>query len=238
MIEQGSAEWHELRSVRFTGSDINDLLTQGRRDMTAAELEQYKKDNPGGKRKTIDIPFGDTALNYIFKKATNIVFGRNEDDELFETIDIKRGKEYEPFAFTAFQELKKLDFINVQKTGFWTFGNDAGASPDGIVGNDACLEIKCPRPDKFFALVYKGAEAIDPEYIAQMQMEMLCTNSKRCHFFNYIIYNGTPMWHEIIVERDEAMIELIKDRIAQATVVRDKYVVELREKMNQFALVA
>lgn len=200
-MEQGSLDWHKVRGTRFTGSEIIKLL--------------------GVKG------LGETGKSYAFEKACNIVFGIDEE-EGFEGFDIIRGKTLEPFAFNKFTELKELEFLTVQKCTFFPYGEDAGASPDGLVGDDAVLEIKCPRPTKFFNLVANGISEIDNAYMAQMQMEMLCTNSKRCHFFNYIIYNGEPMWHEIIVERDEIMIEKIKERIKEAVVIRDKFVEQLR----------
>ena len=170
---------------------------------------------------------GLTGESYAFQNAIESVFGRNEDEQL-ETWDMKRGNELEPIAFDKFKELKELDFMNVEKCSFFPFGENAGASPDGLVNKDAVLEIKCPRPEKFFNLVAKGIDVIDKEYIAQMQMEMLCTNSNKCYFFNYIIYNGVPMWHEIVIERDEVMIELIKKRIAEAVIIRDNFIEQLK----------
>ena len=41
------------------------------------------------------------------------------------------------------------------------------------------------------------------------------------------------MWHEIIVERDESRIDLIKQRIAEATEIRNDYVKYLT-KNQQF----
>jgi hypothetical protein len=57
---------------------------------------------------------------------------------------------------------------------------------------------------------------------------MLCTNSNKCYFFNYIIYNGEAMFHEIVIERDEKMIELIKERIEQAVLIRNEFVNQLK----------
>ena len=57
-----------------------------------------------------------------------------------------------------------------------------------------------------------------------MQMQMLCSNSEKCHFFNYLIFNGIEMWHEIEVFRDEIRIDLIKKRISEATEVRNQFV--------------
>ena len=204
--QQRSNEWFYSRLGRFTGSQISRLL--------------------GVKG------LGLTGQTYAFENSCEIVFGKDEEPQ-YESFDMVRGNTLEPLAFRKFSELKEIDFITTEKCSFFAYGQNAGASPDGIVGSEAVLEIKCPRPVKFFNLMAKGVEEIDKEYIAQMQMEMLCTNSKQAYFFNYIIFNGQEMWHEIIVPRDEAMIELIKIRIAEAVIIRDKFVIEL-QKNKQF----
>lgn len=207
-MEQRSEEWFKQRLGRFTASEIDFLM--------------------GVKG------LGLTGEDYAFRKATELVFGLDEEDS-FESFDMKRGNELEPLAFKKFKELKSLDFIDVKEAVFFPFGENAGASPDGLVCDDAILEIKCPRPNKFFKLVAKGVEAIDKVYLHQMQMQMLCTNSVRCHFFNYIIFNGVEMWHEIVVERDEAIIEKIKQRIDEAVIIRDQFI-EIMKKNKQFNL--
>jgi putative phage-type endonuclease len=194
---QRSSDWFDARKGRFTASDIHKLL--GVRGL------------------------GQTGESYVFEKAVEEVFGLDEEDT-FVSNDMQRGITLEPLAFRKFKELKEFDFLDVQETTFFSFGSHAGASPDGLVGNTAILEIKCPRPTKFFNLVAKGIDAIDKEYIAQMQMQMLCTNSNKAYFFNYIIFNGKEMWHEIEVERDEKMIELIKNRIDEAIKIKQDFV--------------
>ena len=194
---QRSSDWFDARKGRFTASDIHKLL--GVRGL------------------------GQTGESYIFEKAVEEVFGLDEEDT-FVSNDMQRGITLEPLAFRKFKELKEFEFLDVQETTFFSYGSHAGASPDGLVGNDAILEIKCPRPTKFFNLVAKGIDAIDKEYIAQMQMQMLCTNSVKAYFFNYIIFNGKEMWHEIEVERDEKMIDLIKERIEQAIKIKQEFV--------------
>lgn len=195
---QRSEDWFEARKGRFTASDIHKLL--GVRGL------------------------GQTGESYIFEKAVEEVFGLEDNEDEFVSKDIQRGITLEPLAFRKFKELKEFDFLDIQETTFFPYGSHAGASPDGLVGNDAILEIKCPRPTKFFNLVAKGFDAIDKEYIAQMQMQMLCTNSVKAYFFNYIIFNGKEMWHEIEVERDEKMIDLIKERIEQAIKIKQDLV--------------
>lgn len=223
---QRSEEWFEMRKGRFTASRISELLTTGRRDMTKDELLQYKKDNPKGKRKTIDT-YGKSLDTYAFEKAVEVVHGLEEEEEYLSK-DMQRGVELEPLAFYKFKELKELEFKQVKECSFFPFGDHAGASPDGLVNKDEILEIKCPRRNKFFKYVANGIDEIDPDYIAQMQMQMMCTNSKRCYFFNYLIDNGKEYWHEIVIERADAMIQLIKDRIKIATKIKLEYIEKLK----------
>lgn len=200
-MEQKTNEWFEFRKGRFTGSEIHKLL---------------------GKK-----GLGETGNTYAFEKAVEIAFGYDQEDS-FVSFDMQRGIELEPLAFRRFAESKEADFINVENASFFPYGENGGASPDGLVGKDAVLEIKCPKPNKFFRIMAGGLGEIDTQYYAQMQMEMLCTNSERCHFFNYIIYNGVEMWHEIVVNRDNLAIELIKERIIEAVIVRDQFVEKLK----------
>lgn len=194
---QRSKDWFDARKGRFTASDIHKLL---------------------GVR-----GFGQTGETYIFEKAVEEVFGLEEDND-FTSYDIKRGVTLEPLAFRKFKELKQFDFIEVQEATFFPYGSNAGASPDGLVSNNAILEIKCPRANKFFNLVAKGIDAIDKEYFYQMQMQMLCTNSDKAYFFNYIIFNGKEMWHELEVNRCEKTIDLIKQRIIEAIAIKKDFI--------------
>jgi len=202
MIEQRSEDWFKMREGRFTASDIVRLLGK----------EGLKTTN-----KSID--------TFAFEKAVEKVYGR--DDVNVVSFDMQRGVEQEPLAFDLFKRLKEYEFIDVKNCSFFPFGDNAGASPDGLVGDDSVLEIKCPRRLKFFKLVANGYDEIDSKYIAQMQMQMLCTNSKRCHFFNYYLEDGIEYWHEIIVERDDVIINLIKDRLKTAESIKNKYINKL-----------
>jgi hypothetical protein len=166
---------------------------------------------------------GLTGESYCFEKASEIVFGLDDEDN-FISYDMKRGIELEPLAFRKFKELKEQLFIDVKEATLFPYSDNACASPDGLVGNDAILEIKCPRPTKFFNLIAKGIDAIDKEYFYQMQFQMLCTNSIKAYFFNYLIFNGVEMWHEIEVDRCEKTIALIDERLIEATKLRDEFI--------------
>lgn len=201
---QRSDEWFDIRKGRFTASQIHRLLGK----------ESLKKTK-------------DSIGNYAFEKAVETLHGLEDDN--FVSIDMQRGITQEPLAFKLFSDLKSYEFLQVEEVSFYKHGNHAGASPDGKVSNNSNLEIKCPRRNKFFKLVANGYDEIDKSYIAQMQMQMLCTKTEKSYFLNYYLENAIQYWHEIIVERDEEMIDLIKDRIKMATEIKLEYI----EKLNK-----
>jgi len=187
-------EWYNERLGKFTASEIYKLM---------------------GKQ-----GLGETGKTYAFEKAIEELFGTLEEN--FVSYDMERGIELEPLAFNKFKELKSLDFIEVSKCGFIELNENAGASPDGLVSYDAILEIKCPRPNTFFKLVAEGE--IDKKYMYQMQMQMMSTNRIKAHFFNYIVFEGIEYWHEIIINRDESICDLIWDRIIEAEEIKKEYI--------------
>lgn len=198
-IIQGTEEWFNLRKGRATGSEIYKLL--GARGL------------------------GETGKTYAFEKAVEIVFGLPDEDERLETWDMLRGKQLEPLAFQKFAE---NNFFEVQKCSFIPYGENAGSSPDALTSNNGVLEIKCPRRTKFFRYILHGAKEISSEYMSQIQMEMKSANAEVGYFFNYYLDKGFEMHHEIIVEPDLKIQELIDERINEFVEIRDSYVVELR----------
>lgn len=194
-MEQRSKEWLKARQGKFTASRISELM--GIRAL------------------------GKTGEGYALEKAIEYFVDKDESDN-FMSLDMKRGVELEPLAFAKFKEIKELEFLEVTNCGFFEFGKNAGASPDGIVSDDAVLEIKCPKKETFFKVV--ATNEIDPKYYAQMQMQMLCAKKSKAYFFNYFVQDGEEFWHEIVVERDDVMIDKIKTRINEAVIIRDEYI--------------
>lgn len=192
--EQRTQDWKIERFGKFSASEIIKLL--GVRGL------------------------GETGKTYAIEKAIEELYGEMEEN--FISFDMQRGIELEPLAFAKFKELKELDFLEVENCSFFKFNEHAGASPDGLVSDDAVLEIKCPKSTTFFELV--ATNEIDKKYYAQIQMQMLCTNRNKAYFFNYLIHEGTEYHHEIIVERDEDMIELIKQRLDEAIEIKKEYI--------------
>tara|TARA_R110000782_G_scaffold169529_1_gene261439 strand:- start:50 stop:673 length:624 start_codon:yes stop_codon:yes gene_type:complete len=205
-MEQRSKEWFKAREGRFTASEIHRLL--GKETLKTTK----------------------TSIDYFaFEKAVETIFGKEDLNVV--SFDMQRGINQEPLAFKLFKGLKECEFIDVKETGFHKYKDHSGASPDGLTSNNSNVEIKCPRRNKFFKLVANGLEVVDPKYIAQMQMQMLATKTDKSYFINYYLENGLEYWHEIIVQRDEQMIDLIDKRIIQATDIKLDYI----EKINNNA---
>lgn len=200
---QRSEDWFKIREGRFTASNISRLLG---------------KESLARTKQSID--------TYAFEKALESIYGREEETYISE--DMQRGINQEPLAFELFKQIKSYEFIDVSEVGFYPFGEHAGASPDGLLSDNSNLEIKCPRRNKFFKIVANGISEVDKGYIAQMQMQMLCTETEKSHFLNYYIEDGLEYWHEIVIPRDEEMINLIKERIIMATEIKLNYIEKIK----------
>lgn len=107
----------------------------------------------------------------------------------------------------------------VIECSFFTYRNWLGASPDGLVGLDRVLEIKCPfgkRRDT--PPVFKSLEE-QPHYYAQMQIEMLCTGRPKCDFWQW-----TPNGEELIeVDLDGDWLE---ENIPKLIIFYERYLTE------------
>jgi exodeoxyribonuclease (lambda-induced) len=102
----------------------------------------------------------------------------------------------------------------VKTTGFHVLDDlpDVGCSPDGLIGEDGLVEIKCPTPAIYARFMYENV--IDPKYKAQIQMQMWITKRKWCDF---VVYNPDFEKSTIITKykRDEEIIDKIAGGVAK-----------------------
>jgi len=200
---QRSDEWIEQRLGKFTASETHKLM--GIKGL------------------------GETGKTYAFEKAIEHLFGKVEEQYI--SYDMQNGIDLEPLAFKKFSELKALQFLEVESCSFFEDGEETGASPDGLVSDDAVLEIKCPKANTFFKLVLSNE--VDKKYFYQMQKQMKSANKQKAYFFNYIVIEGREYWHEIVVLRDQEVIDLIAEREKEAIKIKWEYI-ELIDKNKQF----
>ena len=125
--------------------------------------------------------------------------------------DIERGILLEPEAKIEFEFYTGLE---VREVGYVEFNDYILVSPDGLIGDDGLIEIKCPNDSVYFKLLL--SDNIKPEYIAQMQMQLYVTDRQYCYFVSY-----NPNFEKSLyikkITRDEEMIEKLKKGLDKGT---------------------
>ena len=154
--EQRSPEWIAERIGKVTASRICDVLAEIKKG-EAASRRNYRAEI------VIETLTGLPADNYVSK-------------------EMQWGIDTEPFARAAY-ELEKD--VMVSTVGF---ANHLaiprfGASPDGLVGEDGLVEIKCPNTATH--LDYLLAGVVPAEYQPQMLVAMACTGRDWCDFVSF-----------------------------------------------------
>ena len=93
-------------------------------------------------------------------------WGTDHEDEARELYIKEMGMHVDLIGFCLHDEYEKL-----------------GCSPDGIVGKDGLVEIKCPfNSDNHIAYCLNG---IPDKYVPQVQYQMWITGRKWCDFVSY-----------------------------------------------------
>jgi hypothetical protein len=102
------------------------------------------------------------------------------------------------------------------------------ASPDGLVGDDGCLEIKCPNSSTHIDTLKSGQVA--HKYILQMQWQMVCANRQWCDFvsFDPRMPDNLSLYIQRI-ERDNDMLAILESEVAAFLVEVDQDVKALLE---------
>lgn len=182
---QGSPEWLLARCGKVTASRVADILAK-------------TKSGPSASRS-----------NYLAEIVAERLTG--EAAEGFTNAAMQRGTELEPLARQCYEFARGVSVIEV---GFvpHTAIENFGASPDGLVGDDGLVEIKCPGTAKHISTL-RGA-SIDGKYITQMQVQMACTGREWCDFVSYDPRLPVEMQlHVRRVERDSQYIDEIEREV-------------------------
>lgn len=140
---------------------------------------------------------------------------------------LARGVELEPQARSIY-ELETG--YTVEVIGFVT--NDkisklCGASPDGLVGKEGLLEIKCFDDVKHFRfMVDSDCFKVEPEHVWQMQMQLLVTGRK---WVDFVAFN--PNYKKsILIQRIEADLEMQK-KIKEGLKIGEKIIKDIEKKL-------
>jgi len=168
---QRTPEWHEARLGRVTGSQVSRVFAYYKptKAQIAAGIEPDEKAERKSYREGI-----------VAERLT----GLPADPEPYVSHDMKWGEANEGLAKNLYQLTTKT---LIEEAPFVTHPNPkvmAGASPDGFIGEDGVVEIKCLRSANHLYKVMMTQE-IPEEYHDQMDMEIWVTGRKWCEFIAY-----------------------------------------------------
>ena len=93
---------------------------------------------------------------------------------------MKDGIDKEPMARKAYEEKTGMEVIEI---GFVKNQKWVGCSPDGLVGPDGLVEIKCPLPSTHCRYIL--ANVLPSEYRKQVQAQLWITGRDWCDFVSY-----------------------------------------------------
>lgn len=155
MMEQRSAEWFAARLGRATGSAFADAVAK------------LKNGQPSEKRNKY-------AIQLVAERLTG------QPTPHFETAAMRWGTDNEPAARVEYAWQRSTD---VEEVGFIAHPSImAGISPDGLVGADGGLEIKCPTTATHIETILNGMPA---DHIPQVQGAMWITGRAWWDFVSY-----------------------------------------------------
>ncbi|MCP3680148.1 MAG: YqaJ viral recombinase family protein [Gammaproteobacteria bacterium] len=197
-MEQGSKEWLELRVGKVTASKFKDVMTNGRGDKPSA-----------------------TAKTYMIKLVSEIL--RGEPMPFFENEAMKWGTETEPQA-RAMYELK--NGVDVKEVAFVELNEFVGVSPDGLVGDDGLLEIKCPNTETQIKRFLDDV-GLPKDYEAQVQGQLWVTGRDWCDFVSFDPrIDVEASYIQTRVYRDEEYIAKLEKKVSI-------FVGEMKEMINK-----
>lgn len=182
-VEQGSPEWTALRLGIPTASCFAKILTP----------KEWKLSKSAGP--------------YMRELIAEWVLGYSPKDDT--TLFMDRGHQLEPEAIAHYEMQKDCD---VRRVGFIT--NDAGTvgcSPDGLIGKDGGLEVKCPGPIAHLGYLLDGDFS---EYRCQIQGGLWIADREWWDFESY--HPNLPPLIERVY-RNDVMIQALSSAVAEFT---------------------
>ena len=204
MIEQLSPEWFAARLGKVTASRISDVVA---------------------KTKT---GWGASRVNYMAELIAEILTGVKYEG--YTNAAMQYGIDTEPQARDAYAFYSDVE---VEPVGFILHPtiSESGASPDGLIGSDGLVEIKCPNTSTHIETLLTGT--IDKKYILQMQWQMVCTGRLWCDFCSFDV--RMPVGMQVFISRvhcDPECIELLEKEVLEFLKERDQKLSQLRQKYD------
>lgn len=185
-IIQGSDEWKALRLGKVTASRVADVIAKTKTGYAASRANYMAQLIAERLTKTPAETYTNAAMQH----------GTDTEPEARAAYEFYQGATVDEVAFVAHPKI-----------------DQAGCSPDGLVGSDGLVEIKCPNTATHLETLL--GQAVPGKYEAQMQFQMACTGRAWCDFVSYD--PRMPEHMRIFVRRvprDDKRIKEIEEEIA------------------------
>jgi len=155
-MEQGTNEWKECRVGKVTASRVADVVAKTKSGYSASRD------------------------NYMAQLVCERLTGKPA--ESFSNAAMQWGIDTEKLARAAYEA--HMDVL-VDEVGFIDHPSivNSGASPDGLVGADGLIEIKCPNTNTHIDTLL--TQTVPKKYADQIFWQMACTNRDWCDFVSY-----------------------------------------------------
>lgn len=197
-MEQGTPEWFSARAGKVTASRIADIVARTKSGYAASRANY--------------------CAQLVVERLTGAVA------ESFSNAAMQWGTDTEPMARDAYSA--KTGEL-VEKVGFFVHPRieQSGASPDGAVGDEGLIEIKCPNTATHIETLI---DKVPPtKYLYQMQWQMACTNRAWCDFASYDPRMPANLRLFILrVPRDDKLIKEVEREVMT-------FLDEVNEKVTQ-----
>jgi putative phage-type endonuclease len=179
IIEQGTDSWRQQRLGKVTASRMADVIARTKNG------------------------YGASRANYLAELVAERLTG--VPAEHFQSAAMIWGTEKEADARIAYSFYSNAE---IELVGFVPHPTIAmsGCSPDGFVGVDGLVELKCPNTATMIDLLRGGT--IPDKYICQMFWQMACTGRQFCDFVSYD--PRLPPHMQLFVQRIQRDNRLIK----------------------------
>jgi hypothetical protein len=166
---------------------------------------------------------GQTKRTILLKKAAERITGVLSDADGFTSVHTERGNKQEREARELYSV---LSFNEVDEVGFVELNKYIGCSPDGLIGDDGGVEIKCKdNHNHLFSVIN---DYIDPQHKTQCQFNMYVTGRK---WWDYFLYNRNfkTKGHIIKISRDEEYISKIEECIHSCERIIQSHITKFSE---------
>ena len=205
---QGTDEWLRARCGKFTASRMADLVA------------------------TTKSGYAASRRNYLAELLIERMTGEPTDG--FTNKAMEWGTEHEPEARALYQLRYDVD---VQTTGFVTHPvlTYSGASPDGLVGRDGAIEVKCPNTATHIETI--RTRTVPRKYYLQMQWVMECSNR---HWCSYVSYDPRMKDERLVlyrkdITRDEETIAHLRAEVEKAETELQDMVAEIQQLAEEMS---